>query len=180
MNKRERQPAPAMIGLHKASRTSPGWLRTMLRYVVLVTLLNVVWECLQLPLYTIWYVGKARDIVISVLHCTAGDALIATFSLILALVLAGTKEWPNSRFKAVAFIAILNGIGYTVYSEWHNTTVTLNWAYSTSMPRLFGIGLSPVAQWLVIPSFVFWWIHRRCLRMYESFARPERPQNLID
>ncbi|MDO9236468.1 MAG: hypothetical protein Q7U28_10630, partial [Aquabacterium sp.] len=64
--------------------------------------------------------------------------------------------------------AILNGIGYTVYSEWHNTTVTLNWAYSTAMPRIFGIGLSPVAQWLVIPSFVFWWIHRRWLAAAQS------------
>lgn len=136
--------------------------------MLLVTLLNVFWEYLHLPLYTIWTSGSGREIVFAVLHCTAGDILIATFSLVFSLLLAGTEEWPKQRFKVIALITILNGVAYTVYSEWHNTTVTLSWAYSTAMPRLLGIGLSPVAQWVLIPGFVFWWIHRRYLRLYRS------------
>jgi hypothetical protein len=32
------------------------------------------------------------------------------------------------------------------------------------MPTLLGIGLAPMAQWLVIPGAVFWWLHRRLRR----------------
>jgi disulfide bond formation protein DsbB len=84
--------------------------------------------------------------------------------LVLSLLLAGKKDWPNNRFKAIALITMVLGLGYTIYSEWHNTTVTQSWAYSEAMPRIWGIGLAPVAQWLFIPGFVFWWIHRRNLR----------------
>jgi hypothetical protein len=40
---------------------------------------------------------------------------------------------------------------YTVWSEWFNTQVTPSWQYAESMPRVFGIGLAPLAQWLAIP-----------------------------
>lgn len=140
---------------------SPTWLSTLRCYVVLVTLLNVCWEILQLPLYTIWSEGSNRAIIFALLHCTVGDMLIAMCSLVLTLLMAGNDEWPNRRFKAIALITIQLGLGYTFYSEWHNTTVTKSWEYSVAMPRLFGIGLAPVAQWLLIPGFIFWWIHRR-------------------
>jgi hypothetical protein len=140
---------------------SHGWLGTLRRYVVLGLLLNVCWEILQLPLYRIWTTGTARAIFFALVHCTAGDVFIAVCSLVLTLLLAGKKEWPNSRFIAIALTTILLGLGYSVYSEWHNTTVTQNWAYSEVMPRLWGIGLAPVAQWLFIPGFVFLWIYRQ-------------------
>lgn len=143
------------------TKTPSSWLGTLRQYILLVTLLNVCWEVLQLPLYTIWYSEEIRSIAFAVLHCTVGDALIASFSLVLTMLLVGKKEWPYSRFQAVAMTTILMGVGYTVYSEWRNTTVTHNWAYSSAMPTLLGIGLAPVAQWLVIPGTVFWWLHRR-------------------
>lgn len=145
------------------ARPSTMWLGTLRQYLLLVTLLNFVWEVLQLPLYTIWSDGDVPSIAVAVLHCTVGDALIAGFCLVLSLLLAGNEEWPFSRFKAVVFITILMGFGYTVFSEWRNTTVTHNWAYTTAMPTLLGIGLAPMAQWLVIPGIVFWWLHRRLL-----------------
>lgn len=143
------------------TRTSPAWLRTVRHYLLFVTLLHGTWEIVQLPLYTIWSTGNDRDIMFALLHCTAGDVMIATLSLILALLLEGTEEWPYRRFKAVALITILFGVGYTIYSEWRNTTLTQSWTYTSAMPSLFGIGLSPLAQWIVIPSVIFWWIHRR-------------------
>ena len=133
----------------------------MARYLAWATLLNLVWEVLQLPLYTIWSDAPAAEIAFAVLHCTAGDLLIATFSMLLALATAGTRGWPLRRFRPVAIGTILLGLGYTVYSEWHNTTVTHAWAYSAAMPTMLGVGLAPVAQWLLVPSFVFWRIRHR-------------------
>ena len=104
------------------ARPSPLWTGTLRQYLFRVTLLNAVWEVLQLPLYTIGADGDVPSIAFAVLHCTVGDALIAGFCLVLSLLLAGTKEWPHSRFKAVVLFTMSMGFGYTVYSEWRNTT----------------------------------------------------------
>lgn len=140
---------------------APTWLQALRSYLLGVTLLHAVWEVLQLPLYTIWSTGTGPAIAYALLHCTAGDALIAASALLAALLVAGTGQWPRSRFAAIAVITMLLGLGFTIYSEWRNTTVTGAWTYAPAMPTLFGIGLSPVAQWLVVPGFALWWVRRR-------------------
>ena len=140
---------------------SPCLSSAVAQYTLIITILNLIWEVLQLPLYTVWTTASRGDIAFAVLHCTGGDALIAVISLTVSLLLLRAKDWPNEKFRQVAAAAFLMGLGYTVYSEWHNTTVTQSWAYSPAMPTLFGIGLSPVAQWIVIPAIAFWWMFRR-------------------
>ena len=127
-----------------------------LRYIAGVALLNLLWEVLQLPLYTLWDEGPPATIAFAVVHCTLGDLLIATASLFAALVLLGGKNWPQERYWRVALLASAVGASYTVFSEWNNTVVTRTWAYSSLMPTLWGIGLSPVLQWVLIPALVFW------------------------
>jgi hypothetical protein len=112
-----------------------------------------------LPLYTIWTTGDARALTFAVLHCTAGDVLIATSSLVLALILAGAG-WPASPAARhhVATLAVILGVGYTVFSEWLNIVVRQSWAYSSLMPvvPIIDTGLSPIAQWIVIPLAGLW------------------------
>ena len=124
----------------------------------MTTGLNLVWETLQLPLYTLWNEGTPLDIGYAVLHCTAGDVLIAALSLAAALILVGAKRWPYKRFMAVALMTGIFGITYTVFSEWNNTVVTRSWFYSSLMPTVWGIGLSPLAQWVAVPGLVFWYL----------------------
>jgi hypothetical protein len=100
--------------------------------------------------------GWGSEIAFAVVHCTAGDVLIALVSLLLATVIAADQHWPYRKYWRVAFLAMLFGVSYTVYSEWNNTVVTRSWSYAAAMPQISGIGLSPVAQWLAIPGFVFW------------------------
>lgn len=130
--------------------------RMFLCYMACVGVLNLVWETLQLPLYTLWNESSPAAIAFAVVHCTLGDVLIAMFSFVAALVLLGGKRWPQERFWRVALLAGAVGVSYTVFSEWNNTVITRTWAYSQWMPTLWGIGLSPVMQWLLIPEFVFW------------------------
>jgi hypothetical protein len=79
--------------------------------------------------------------------------------LTVALVVTGDGEWPQQRFQRVAILAILLGLAYTVFSEWLNVVVRASWAYSDLMPVVtaFGlrVGLSPLLQWLVIPTAAF-------------------------
>lgn len=131
------------------------------RYTFVSMALHLVWEVLQLPLYTLWTTGTPSAIAFAVLHCTIGDALIAAVSLTVSVLILWAMDWPKGKFRQVAAATFLMGLGYTIYSEWHNTTVTLSWAYSPAMPTLFGIGLSPVVQWIVIPVIALWWVFRR-------------------
>jgi hypothetical protein len=136
-----------------------AWLRVLRRYLLFMALANVVWELAQLPLYTLWWEGSVGEIAFAVVHCTGGDLLIATSSLVLALLLFADGEWPEEGYSQVMATAIVCGVGYTIFSEWLNTTIRGSWAYTGQMPvvPILGIGLSPLAQWIVIPLAASWW-----------------------
>ncbi|MPZ10880.1 MAG: hypothetical protein GEU89_11825 [Kiloniellaceae bacterium] len=139
-----------------------NWLSAVRRYVAVIAVGNLLWEFAQLPLYTLWHEGSPGEILFAVVHCTGGDLLIASSALLGALLLAGDRHWPRSRFRAVAAIAILGGLAYTVFSEWLNTEIRGSWAYTEAMPQLplVGAGISPLAQWIVVPLIAFWWASR--------------------
>ena len=140
------------------SQASP-WLSGFRIYLVLILIGNLLWEIAHLPLYTIWRSGSRSDIAFAVFHCTLGDLLIALSSLVGALLIAGNDAWPRSRFRPVALLTIIAGIGYTVFSEWLNVVVRASWAYSEWMPviALAGqkFGLSPLLQWIIVPAAAF-------------------------
>lgn len=138
------------------------WLTVTRRYLVVVTAGNLVWEVAQMPLYTLWHTGTAREIAWAILHCTLGDLAIAMVSLIAALVLVGSPAWPDRRARAVTVAVVIGAVGYTIYSEYLNTVVRRSWAYTDWMPALplLGTGLAPLAQWLIVPSLALAWSHR--------------------
>ena len=74
------------------------WLQSLRRYLSVSIVANLVWEILQLPLYTLWATGTRREQAFAVLHCTIGDAMIAGLSLLaaLALLLAFMREASRS------------------------------------------------------------------------------------
>ena len=155
-------PTPFHDWRDHARSVNANWLSVLRRYLVFVAVANLVWEVLQLPLYTIWSEATERELAFAVLHCTGGDLLITLSSLVLALILAGDRAWPAQGFVRVAGLAIMLGVSYTVFSEWLNTVVRKGWAYSELMPVIpvIDTGLSPFAQWIVIPLAGFWWARR--------------------
>jgi hypothetical protein len=76
----------------------------------------------------------------------------------VALILLGRRSWPNRATASTYAVNLVIGIGYTIYSEWLNTSVRAAWAYSKLMPVLpgLGTGLSPLLQWLVVPTLAMW------------------------
>lgn len=140
--------------LHNASERK----KFFLQYIAITASVNLVWEVLQLPLYTLWNEGTPSAIGFAVVHCTVGDVLIAAFSVTTAVILVGSKKWPRERFLPVELLAVTFGVSYTVFSEWNNTVVTRAWSYSDLMPTIWGIGLSPLAQWFIVPGFAFWYL----------------------
>ncbi len=118
----------------------------------------------HLPLDTIWTAETLGEKAFAVAHCTVGDVLNALSSIAVALVVAGDRDWPARRFRPVFLITVLLGLFYTAFSEWLNIVIRRSWEYSDRMPVIillnFELGLSPLLQWLFVPSLAFWLIYR--------------------
>jgi hypothetical protein len=130
--------------------------QSLARYLAVSAVGNLLWEIAQLPLYTLWTQASRGEQAFAILHCTAGDVLIAGCALGVSLILAGTG-WPQSRRACVrvGLLTIVLGIAYTIFSEWLNVSVRGSWTYAPEMLKLpwLGTGLSPLVQWLVVPTF---------------------------
>lgn len=142
-----------------ATARNGAWLSMLRRYLLFIAVASLVWEVAQLPLYTIWTEGTVGEIAFAVLHCTGGDLLIAGASILGALLLFGNGRWPVERYGVVATVSIVTAVAFTIHSEWRNVEVLGSWTYSEWMPTLpvIGTGVSPLAQWIVIPMAAFWW-----------------------
>ena len=68
--------APPMPTGH-VTRHPANWLPAMRGTMIRLVPAMFAWEVLQLPLYTLGRDGTAWEIAFAILHCTAGDALIA-------------------------------------------------------------------------------------------------------
>lgn len=135
-----------------------------LRYLPRLAALDVVWEALQIPLYTIWTEAPAGYVAYAILHCTAGDVLIGASCLALALI--ATRAGPVARWRwgRVAALTVILGVAYTIVSEWLNTAL-LRWSYSELMPLLgvagARIGVAPLLQWIIVPPLALYLAGRR-------------------
>lgn len=140
-----------------------GWLNVLRRYLVAMALGSLIWEFAHMPLYTLWETGRPSEIVFAAIHCSGGDILIAMSALVAALILFGSSQWPDACYRRVGLTTILIGLGYTVFSEWLNIVVRGAWTYRDLMPVIpvIDAGLSPIAQWIVLPIFAFWWAAHR-------------------
>jgi len=130
------------------------------RYLPLLGALNLLWEIAHLPLYTVWAEGSPPYLAYVVVHCTLGDLVIGASALASALVATRAGAIDQWKFQKLGLVAVVTGVGYTALSEWMNTIARPSWEYSALMPvvNLGGIeiGLSPLAQWLVIPPVALW------------------------
>jgi hypothetical protein len=133
------------------------------RYLAFMAASNLVWEFAHLPLYTLWEIGSPWEIVFAALHCTGGDVLIALSTLLLALLIVQDWMWPRRSYWRIAFVASALGVGYTAFSEVLNTRILGSWAYSGLMPVIpvVEIGVSPLAQWSILPAVAFWSVRPR-------------------
>lgn len=117
----------------------------------LAFVLNLVWEIAQVRLYTIWAAADGMSVAWALLHCTLGDVMIALVMFALAGMVLWRADWPASRPWTGGAIVVIGAMAFTAWSEWYNVYRVGNWGYTASMPMIFGIGLSPLLQWLILP-----------------------------
>lgn len=148
-------------------------LRFALAYALLTLPMFAAWELAHAPLYTLWVERGAAAGVRAALHCTLGDALIAGSSALAGVV--ATAAVPALRTcgrMAASVLAV--GMLATMVIEWISVYQLGRWAYRESMPLVFGIGLSPLLQWTVVPGIGMWWMRRlgMCRALALSNATP--------
>ena len=132
--------------------------------------LNLVWEIAHARLYTFWIDTDRMRIAWSLVHCTLGDVVIALAAFALAGLALRQADWPLSRPWVGATIVVIASTTYTAWSEWYNVYQTASWGYTASMPVIFGIGLSPLLQWLILPPVLTITYRMLCPRLFEQHA----------
>jgi len=139
-------------------RATLRWIAA--RYLPWMFALSLAWEAAHVRLYTIWQEAAAAYIAFSIAHCTLGDVLIGAAALALALLAGRAGPLLQWRWDRIAAVTAITGTGYTLFSEWMNITLLRSWTYSKAMPTLdiagFEIGLTPLAQWLVLPPLALY------------------------
>lgn len=128
--------------------------RPLLVWLVLALPLHLVWEIVHLPLYTLWDDPDRARVAAYVLHCLLGDVLIAVSVYLLTAIVFRDLVWPLHRLWTAGGFMLVVGLGFTIFSEWVNVYVTGAWAYQPAMPLVAGIGLTPLLQWLVVPTLM--------------------------
>lgn len=81
-----------------------------------------------------FYVGGG--IALMVLHCAAGDMLIALATVAAALLAVGSLSWPTQQFAAVMLGTVTLSVITTIAVEYLGTIVWHFWAYTEAMPTL--------------------------------------------
>lgn len=149
-------------------RRGLGWLEALAalpeaNLLFFAFLVNYPWEFLQVPLF----VGLAEaPHWQAVKFCSAaalGDAVLTLALFWLVAAVERDRRWiRRPPLRAVALF-VGAGLGATVVLEWLATGPLDRWHYAPSMPTvpLFGTGLSPVVQWLVLPLVVLGIVRRQ-------------------
>jgi hypothetical protein len=131
-------------------------MRTLLNYATLgaiAFLANVAWEYSHLPLYTSYeHLGHGTALV---LWASAGDVMY-TFLVVLFVAICKRNElwFQKANMPEYILLGIL-GLATALFVE-YKALALHRWAYTTAMPTLFGVGLSPMLQLtLLIPLSVY-------------------------
>ena len=124
--------------------------------------MHSTWEILQAPLFRSMQDVSHMDGIRICLQATFGDMVIALIAFWVASFLAGTRQWAAQPDLRSIAAWLSTGTAVTLAIEFYSTEVTDRWAYGSSMPRLplIGTGITPVAQWIVVPMVVLWYLRR--------------------
>ena len=123
-------------------------------WAVLAFVLNLAWEIAQVRLYTIWAEADRLSVAWALFHCSVGDVMIALAMFALAGIVVWRADWPVSRPWTGGAIVVIGATAYTAWSEWHNVYRAGSWAYAAGMPLVYGIGLAPMLQWVIVPPIL--------------------------
>ncbi len=153
------------IYLLKKSDDKVGFKRFVFTTLVLAFLLNFAWEVIQIPLYK----GSSYSIE-QIAFCALASVADAIMVLLIYFCFALVYKnplWVQNLTAPRIFILMLVGVAGAIVAEIRHLSAG-NWAYDKSMPILPGVdvGLSPVLQFMLLPSFIYYLSYKRKNNIY--------------
>jgi hypothetical protein len=135
--------------------TAPKWhdVRRGVEFALITAPLSLIWEIAHLPLYTIWWDQPLRDSLTAAVHCTFGDVAVAFVCFMIASVFIRFMNLTKTNLMFGGLVIALS-VTATAILEVLSTQVLSRWSYAPAMPvlPLLGIGLSPLLQWIFVPT----------------------------
>lgn len=136
-------------------------------------LLNYPWELLQVPLYQGMSEAAHWAVIKVCTRATLGDGGIMLLAYWGAAFLARDRRWIVRPRLAPILTLIGIGLAITVVLERLaivSTNPDWGWRYADAMPMIpvFGIGLAPFLQWVILPLLLVWIVKRQL-----AGARPQ-------
>jgi hypothetical protein len=125
------------------------------RLFVIAVPVNYVWELVQSPLYVgmdsfklVWW------------HCglaALGDGLLLLLIYAAGWAVLRKRDWFAHPGAIGYVVMLLAGLIISVGIEWLAVFIVRRWAYTAQMPLIpwLNVGLTPVAQMLVLPPLIF-------------------------
>ncbi|MCL9781729.1 hypothetical protein M9194_09855 [Vibrio sp. S4M6] len=136
-----------------------------LHIAIFAFLLNFIWELFQMPLFGDFSHVPYYNVILHCTRATLGDVVISLIAFWGACLLSRSRDWviTGNKFSITYFLVI--GIAITLAFELLATGPLNRWHYGELMPIIpwFGIGLSPVAQWFLLPVLQLWFVKRQIL-----------------
>jgi hypothetical protein len=130
-------------------------MRRMLAFVFLVLALNFAWEMAQAGFFASMKAMPFGAASLLCLRAAFGDLAITALGFGVAALVARDARWAGSRRPLVPFFVYLTvGLSVTIAPEKY-AIATGRWRYEARMPLILGVGLLPIAQWIVVPAVVF-------------------------
>ena len=130
--------------------------------LILAFPMHFTWEVLQAPLFRSMQEVSHMDGIRICLQATLGDMAILLLAFWFTALVASTRHWVAQPSRRAIAAWLFFGLAITIALEFYSTEVTHRWAYSPSMWRLplAGTGVAPVMQWIVLPLWLLWYLHR--------------------
>lgn len=113
--------------------------------------LHFTWEMLQAPAF-VDFAGSTSQGTLRCFVAALGDVVIATGAYFVTALTFHRSAWavrPGWMLPALTWIAV--GVIAMVAIE-RRALAGGRWAYEPEMPVVFGTGLLPLLQWLIVPA----------------------------
>ncbi len=131
-------------------------MRRWTAFALLVLALNFAWEMMQAKWFASMHGLPPIRATLLCFRAALGDLVITAIGFAVAALVARAVTWPAERRRVIpvaVFVAVglAITIGYEVFA-----LSTARWSYGATMPTLFGIGVLPLLQWLLLPITEVW------------------------
>ena len=127
-------------------------LRLWTGALLLTLFAHFAWELAQARLFANLSGMPFLRHALTCFRASLADVTIAAFAYGATGLLFRRPHWalrPNWLLPAALWVAI--GLGITILIErW--AIETGRWVYGPSMPVVFGVGLAPLLQWMIVPA----------------------------